>query len=296
MHPSPLRTVADSSSRSPQLASKFDVDSEDLALLRQLTGIHNVKELENHITEVQNKANYIKDYPCIGMFTFTKFNIKFSPNYNHALSLSRTRQNAIFLDVGCCVGNALRKIVADGWPAQNTIGTDLYREFWDVGHELFKSTPNSFPAHFIPGDLFDDAVLTTAPISSDPQESDLKLAKLQNLTSLTPLRHRVSVIYACNLFHLFTAERQVELAKRLASLLEPSSGSIIFGSHGVSPYPRRTQPDGVSFHTAESFADMWKEVFEPGTVEISWKIKSKPQRKFSAFGRWDIIWWSITYL
>ncbi|KIK68597.1 hypothetical protein GYMLUDRAFT_153601 [Collybiopsis luxurians FD-317 M1] len=304
MHPSTLRNTDPVSIPSPlrhpavKTSSEFDVDPEDLGLLQKLTGINDVNELEEHISNVQKTANQgrLNNYPCIGMFTFTKFNIKLSPTYAHALSLGKTRKDAIFLDVGCCVGNALRKVVADGWPAENTIGVDLYKEFWEVGHELFRSTPDSFPASFIGGDLFDDVILTPLK-ANDPQNLDLQSVKLHDLKSLTPLQYRVSAIYACNFFHLFNAEKQFELAKRLASLLLPSSGSVIFGSHGVFPSQRLSvQPGGPSFHTAESFADMWKQVFDPDTVEISWKIKSRPQRKFSALGRWDIIWWSVVYV
>ncbi|KAJ4490239.1 hypothetical protein J3R30DRAFT_3420182 [Lentinula aciculospora] len=272
---------------------RFEVDSEDLLLLQTLTGIFNGKELEEHVLAVQNRANRIHNYPCIGLFVFTKFNIKLSPNYQQILSLIRTHQDAIFLDVGCCVGNALRKVVADGWPVENTIGNDLYKEFWDIGHELFKSTPESFPAGFIGGDIFDDAIL--APPIAHPDDPNPDTVNLRDLTFLTPLRHRVSAIYVCNVFHLFNAGKQFELARRLASMLTRQPGSTIFGSHGVIPAQRSVTdvaPD--SFHSAKSFANMWNEVFEVGSVEISWKTKVKPQRRLSVLGEWDIIWWSVT--
>ncbi|KAJ3860873.1 hypothetical protein EV359DRAFT_48295 [Lentinula novae-zelandiae] len=274
---------------------RFDVDPEDLSLLQTLTGIASGKELEEHISVVQNKANRIHNYPCIGLFTFTKFSIKLSPNYAQVLSLIRSRKDALFLDVGCCVGNALRKVVADGWPAGNTIGIDLHKEFWDIGHELFKSTSDSFPAGFIGGDIFDDTILTPIDDSDTIPNLNLETIDLHHLTFLTPLRRRVSAIYACNVFHLFTVQKQSELAKRLAYLLMRKPGSVIFGSHGVVPAQRAARDVGPnSFHSAKSFAEMWSEVFEAGSVEISWKIKVRPQRRLSMLGEWDIIWWSVT--
>ncbi|KAJ3892978.1 hypothetical protein GG344DRAFT_44267 [Lentinula edodes] len=275
--------------------SRFNVDPEDLSLLQTLTGIASGKELEEHISVVQNKANRIHNYPCIGLFTFTKFSIKLSPNYQQVLSLIRSRKDALFLDVGCCVGNALRKVVADGWPAGNTIGIDLHKEFWDIGHELFRSTSDSFPAGFIGGDIFDDTILAPIDDSDTIPNLNLETVDLHHLTFLTPLRRRVSAIYACNVFHLFTVEKQSELAKRLAYLLMRKPGSVIFGSHGVVPAQRAAKDVGPnSFHSAKSFAEMWSEVFEAGSVEISWKIKVRPQKRLSVLGEWDIIWWSVT--
>lgn len=213
------------------------------------------------------------------------------------------------------VGNALRKVVADGWPAGNTIGIDLHKgvfqagvldafclrdtavsiEFWDIGHELFKSTSDSFPAGFIGGDIFDDTILTPIDDSDTIPNLNLETIDLHHLTFLTPLRRRVSAIYACNVFHLFTVRKQSELAKRLAYLLMRKPGSVIFGSHGVVPAQRAARDVGPnSFHSAKSFAEMWSEVFEAGSVEISWKIKVRPQRRLSMLGEWDIIWWSVT--
>ncbi|KAF9078847.1 hypothetical protein BDP27DRAFT_1310277 [Rhodocollybia butyracea] len=273
-------------------ANYQDIDHEDLALLHSLTGIKDEKELEGHINAVQKKANQIHAYPCIGLMSFTKFNIKLFPHYERVISIPKTRNDAIFLDVGCCVGNSLRKAVSDGWPVEQTVGTDLHTEFWDIGHELFRSTPDSFPAGFVGGDLFNDDIL--AQPNANTIISHTK--DLRSLTSLTPLRGGVAAIYVCNFFHLFNSEKQLELARRLASLLTQSPGSVIFGSHGVTPSSNPGSANPASFHSAESFASMWTDVFEANTVEVFWEVKSRPKQRFSPLGRWDIIWWSVTRL
>jgi len=48
------------------------------------------------------------------------------PAYNQLLRLGKEREGAIFLDIGCCFGNDARKAVADGFPAQGTIASDLH--------------------------------------------------------------------------------------------------------------------------------------------------------------------------
>ncbi|EKM60738.1 uncharacterized protein PHACADRAFT_84487, partial [Phanerochaete carnosa HHB-10118-sp] len=142
-----------------------------------------------------------------------------------------------FSDVGCGVGHDTRKVVLDGFPANQIIASDLHPEFWGIGHKVFKSTPESFPVKFIASDAFDDTFLTYSGIIATLKSLDTPAAgseqpvDLSALTSLTPLRGRVSVIYASSFFHLFDGERQSELASRLASLLVPAPGSFIFGSH-----------------------------------------------------------------
>ncbi|KAJ7801675.1 hypothetical protein B0H13DRAFT_2389943 [Mycena leptocephala] len=102
------------------------------------------------------------------------------------------------------VGNDLRKIADDGFPVQNII------EFWDLGHELFRSTTILFPATLVAGDAFDPTFLSLPPLTEEPQPA----------TSHLDLRTLIE-------------EQQLELARKLAGLLSARPGSIIFGSHGT---------------------------------------------------------------
>lgn len=169
---------------------------------------------------------------------------------------------------GYSVGNDARKAVVDGWPLQNVIASDIQQGaslpssfdldrqclegFWDYGHELFKSTPETFPAAFIPGDIFDPAVL--APRGAYLSASDIASVlsherstppPLNTLTSLTPLQGKISAIHASSFFHLFSEERQLALAHLMASLLRPEPGSVIFGQHGARPV-KGSRVEGLS--------------------------------------------------
>lgn len=139
--------------------------------------------------------------------------------------------------------------------------------FWDIGHKLFRTTPETYPAKFLAGDLFDDAHLCpTAPTPALP------LPPLASVNTLTELRGRISVIHASSLFHFFHEEKELELAKRIASLLDPRPGSIIFGSQfGM---PMKGQRFGISrrlfCHSPQSWTEMWEEqVFEKGQVKVT---------------------------
>ena len=153
----------------------------------------------------------------------------------------------------------------DGWPVSKVLASDLRQGFWDCGHELFKSTPATFPAAFIPGDIFDPAILSLSPLSctTDCNNPTNPTPALSSLTSLTPLQHRISAIHASSFFHLFNEEKQLELAKRLATILTLEKGSIIFGQHGSRP-ENRGIPGEMFCHSPETWEKLWtEEVFGP---------------------------------
>lgn len=214
------------------------------------------------------------------------------------------------------VGCDLRKAVADGWPAENAIGfelrqgrgiretnsflTDLYTAFWDYGHELFRSTPETFPAGFIAGDIFDAAMLTPrAPFyASDNPRLDPR-PDLKCLTSLNPLRGHVSAICASSFFHLFDEAEQREIAHRFGSLLSPVPGSTIFGANGgaLVKGTRGSVLNGVQrhmfCHSPDSWEELWDgEIFEKGTVKV--EAEAIPVNRGGEIFHWTR--WSITRL
>ena len=94
------------------------------------------------------------------------------------------------------------------------------------------------------------------------------------MATLTPLLGRV---HASMFFHLFDEEKQRALALRLAGLLSPRPGSIIFGRHiaGAVKGARDavpTEPDQPAArlfcHSPESWAALWDDVFAKGTERV----------------------------
>ena len=173
---------------------------------------------------------------------------------------------------------------------------------------MFKSTPESFPAKFVPGDIFDDSFLTLGPVSEGaitPSEPEVDIA---SLTSLNPLRGRLSAIHAANFFHLFSEEQQTIVAKKFASLLSPEPGSLIFGAHvakaeakGVYPIVMKletVQSVDMFSHCPESWTTLWEEVFGPGKVEVKTSITSVGMKGFEQNGKAmsDYMTWSVVRL
>ena len=59
----------------------------------------------------------IAPYPCVGGFKFLELNMSLSPTYGNVLS--RLKGGDKLLDLGCCLGQDIRKLVYDGVPSEN---------------------------------------------------------------------------------------------------------------------------------------------------------------------------------
>ncbi|XP_006459109.1 hypothetical protein AGABI2DRAFT_201067 [Agaricus bisporus var. bisporus H97] len=278
--------------------SFLQLEESEKKFFKLWTGIDNEEELREHIIDITARAYKASDYPCIAGFTFTKSKIARVPVYDHILQLARERPGAILLDIGCCFGQDLRKAVTDGWPEENAIGSDLEPAFWEYGHQLFKTNPESFKAGFVAGDAFDPKMIKPqdpfCEPPTTPRPNDLRL-----LESLTPLQGHVSVIHASSLFHLFDEDGQIILAKRLASLLSPEPGSVICGRHRGTPVKTATS-DLMDFlmvcHSPESWKELWDgQIFEKGKVRVD-AVVSDDARSDLLRGRISMLNWSITRL
>ncbi|KAI0072366.1 hypothetical protein K474DRAFT_1629115 [Panus rudis PR-1116 ss-1] len=256
----------------------YSLDDEEANFFKTWTGIQDEEQLKEHMFRVREKAYKVFPYPCIRRFAYAKLKISRFPAYQDLLKLGRERPGALFLDMACCFGNDARKAVADGFPVKQVLASDLRPEFWQLGHELFRDTPEKFPATFIPGDVFDPNFLAVeSPSVKSPTDP---LPPLSNLKTLTPLHGRLSAIHASSFFHLFDEEQQLYVAKALASLLSPEPGSIIFGAHGgKSEKGFRIGPNVVAqdkpmfCHSPQSWTELWeKQVFQEGQVRVWTKL------------------------
>ncbi|KAH9481460.1 Methyltransferase adrK [Psilocybe cubensis] len=279
--------------------SRYSLEEDERQFFALLTGINDEEELKKHILAVQEKAYQVYGYPCIRRFSFAKLKIARLPGYPKALKLLEQRKDPILLDIGCCFGNDARKAVVDGWPAENVVASDLRPEFWNFGHELFKSTPKSFPATFIAGDVFSPATLDISDTQPSPNSNSTTEVKqpppihpLRDLTSLTPLKHRLSAIHASSFFHLFPEDSQRELARRLAFLLLPEK--VARPEKGFRFETVRKDNDGTAVaseirlramfcHSPESWKKLWEEdIFGPHQ-----DVKVKVDAELQEVELWD---------
>lgn len=111
-----------------------------------------------------------------------------------------------FLDVGACLGQDVRKLIHDGAPAVSVAGAELSPTFIQLGHELFRDSPEK-------------VAMVQANI-------------LEPLTEGGPLgkfRGRLRVVQLGMILHLFTWEEQINAFENAIALLRDEPGVLIIG-------------------------------------------------------------------
>ncbi|KAF8510350.1 hypothetical protein BU17DRAFT_55464 [Hysterangium stoloniferum] len=291
----------------------YKMKTEVAAFMKDQTGINDDEELKTHILTVQAEAYAIYPYPCIRRMSFLTFKLAGYPAYETVLKIGKERPNAVFLDLGCCFGNDARKAVADGYPIQNVLLSDLQPRFHDLGHKLFKTDQNSYPIHFLQGDIFNPDFLS--PESGGISTQIGQPPSLDTLTSLIPLQHHISVIHISSVFHLFDESQQCKLARLLGVLLSPLPGSIILGSQiGVPDQEDEnwTKAGGNFLKLPSDFVNspasweaMWvggDGIFKPEEVVLDTRVnlvflvgeENSPQDRQNGSNTACLMTWSIT--
>ncbi|KAF9446310.1 hypothetical protein P691DRAFT_708864 [Macrolepiota fuliginosa MF-IS2] len=303
---SPELICSDARTLPPLDESLYTLGTDELAFFKDQTRITGNEELKGHIIGVQKKAYKLYGYQCIRRFGFVRLKISRQPIYQRVLQLSKERPGALLLDIGCCFGNDIRKAVSDGWPVQHALASDLRTGFWEYGHELFRSTPETFPAAFIAGDAFDPAmILPREPFYIDSPPIHPRPTELHSLISLNPLQGHITAIHASSFFHLFDGNKQSELARQMATLLSTETGSVIFGSHNGQP-TKGYRPDPLNFrgynqfcHSPDSWRDLWDgQIFKKGSVRVEAELLEDERADLAAADGviFYLLKWSVTRL
>ncbi|KAI0308315.1 hypothetical protein B0F90DRAFT_1834014, partial [Multifurca ochricompacta] len=276
-----------------------------IAFFKQQTRIDDDNELKAHLLSIQAEAYKVHPYTCIRLFSWTRLKISRIFPYQDLLKLGREREGAIFLDIGCCFGNDVRKAILDGFPLRNVVTSDLHQKFWDLGHKLFKSTPHTFPVAFVPGDVFDPEHLEIVPPYSADSPPVGGAPDLRTLGSLNPLHGHVTAIHASAFFHLFSKEAQLRLARGLAGLLSPEPGSMIFGQQFGLPesglWEEPSSGHSLFCHSAQSWSELWDgEVFPRNTVKVLAYVmeipRDKATRTYPEAQTFHLLTWSVIRL
>ncbi|KAL4069993.1 hypothetical protein V8B97DRAFT_1872110 [Scleroderma yunnanense] len=235
------------------------VDGETRGLMKSMTGIQDENKLKEHILDVRARASTVAPYPCVTSLNFLRRKMSDHLAYQQVLKLGRERAGALLLEMGCCFGMELRRVVADGFPARQIIASDLNAELWEFGHTLCRSTPESFPVTFLAGDALDPDFLSPIPCDVETQAP----FDVSRISTLTGLKGKCSAIYARSFFHLFNEAQQCQIAHALGSLLSPEKGSVIFGSHiggsekGSISHKTIAGQERTFLHSPSSWKELW---------------------------------------
>jgi hypothetical protein len=188
-------------------------------------------------------------YPCVGNWGFLNLSVLEGPVYEEVVH--RVKTGDLYLDIGCCMGQDIRVLVHDGAIAENLYGSDLKKDFWEIGYNLFLDR-STLKAEFIEADLFD--------AESGLQDLDGKL----------------DIVHAASFFHLFDWDGQVKAAKRIVALLKAEPGVLVFGRQGGNPQAGAIvhviKDQTAYWHNPESWARLWKQVGEE--TGSKWEVEA----------------------
>lgn len=147
--------------------------------------------------------------------------------------VQRLQQGATYLDIGCCLGQDIRKLVADGAPSENLYGAELMGDFIQLGYDLFW-------------------VMQADVLNPNSQ--------------LQSLRGTLDFIHLGMILHVFSWEEQRELLETCIQILKPQAGVLILGQavdHAEGEASPGRHSGGLSFkHSDEFFRRMWGEISE----------------------------------
>lgn len=151
--------------------------------------------------------------------------------------MERLKNGDTLLDLGCCFGQDLRQLVADGIPSDRTYGLDIERPLIDAGFDLFQDR-GKLKSTFIVADVYDP-------------EADWH-----------SLESTIDVIHASAFFHLFPWPEQVQAGCVLARLARPR-GIIVgrqTGSLTPGEFPILKEGTTAYRHDTHTLQTLWDEI------------------------------------
>jgi SAM-dependent methyltransferase len=177
------------------------------------------------------------------------------PFYPTILSRFTNSPATRLLDVGCGLGQDVRKLVFDGVPAKQIYAVELKAGLISAGHDLFMDGGKE-GITFLQGDAINDDIRTW--------KKDFQIEE------------GFEMIHTGALFHLFAWETQLTIAKNLVELVHGKDEAVIFGwtfaAHEAglrSVGPNKEAK--VYGHNEESARRFWKEVGDVTGTE--WEIE-----------------------
>ncbi|KAI1149982.1 hypothetical protein F4825DRAFT_428327 [Nemania diffusa] len=260
------------------------------ALLEEYSGIP-ADDVDRHVYEIRDRLWDVYPYACVGHFRFASLEFAADIYYQQALARLLSAQETEtassspggditrLLDVGCCVGQVLRKLAHDGVDSSRLYGTDVEPRFLDLGFDLFRDRA-TFRGRFVVGDLL-------LPLPPEPTamnhggDGGPSNSSGSSNSELDALDGSMTLVHATSFFHLFTWAEQVRAATRIVRLLRADGADVmVFGRQVGTAAPRasgKAGSDKVYLHDGRSWQRLWDEV--GARTGTRWRAAMAPTEK-----------------
>ncbi|KAK3348681.1 hypothetical protein B0T25DRAFT_457117 [Lasiosphaeria hispida] len=199
-----LARVGNPSHDLPWFDPKVNVPWPARRLLEKYSHIPS-EDVEKEVLSLRDRAWEVYPYPCIGHWDFLDFQLAARNELYHDL-LTRLKGGATYLDIGCCLGHDIRKLIFDGAPSGNLAGVEICQGYLDLGYDLFRDKETT-KTQFLQGDVLD-------PAGPWPQ-----------------LEGKFDVVNIGMFLHLFTWEENIQVFERVIKTLKTGElGTTIIGN------------------------------------------------------------------
>ncbi|KAJ2903744.1 hypothetical protein MKZ38_009396 [Zalerion maritima] len=141
----------------------------------------------------------------------------------------------LLVDVGCCMGTDIRKLILDGYPSKCIVGLDIETRFLHLGRILYNESESSPVAQFRQADMLHPEFANT----------------------YYDLKDKFQFVHTANVIHLFDIRGQEIFFRNLLYLVKP--GGTVWGRQvglAADHQPEHKQPDGKGYRfTMMEFRD-----------------------------------------
>jgi SAM-dependent methyltransferase len=191
-------------------------------------------------------------YPCVGEFGFLDLNLCQRPAYIRIMNKVKASPSARHLDIGCCVGQDIRRLAYDGVPSERIVGLELERGFIDLGYDLFRDR-DKIKSQFVVANMLDE-----------------------NNDELDSLAGSFDTIHVGMVIQLFNRDEQMKFLAKVFKLGKEEPGVLIVGhflghTDAAEDVPGKFGQANMR-HNLESWFKLWNEVCEK--TGTRWRLET----------------------
>ncbi|KAI1491299.1 hypothetical protein F5X96DRAFT_631956 [Biscogniauxia mediterranea] len=233
--------------------------SDARELLENYAGVP-ADDVDAHILTIRDKAWDIYPYPCIGQFSFLNLTLRHHPSYASMVARLKSGE-ARYLDIGFCLGQDIRKLVADGVPSQSIYGAELHGPFIDLGYDLWRDR-DTLQAHLMQADAL----------------------TLEGGGGLGDLQGTVDYIHLGMVLHVFDRPKQALLLENCVRLLKPDQpGTTMILGVAVGDVEGLQTPAGFFMNSDATLRQLCAEVSE----RMGRRLDCRVNMLGTGMGKWE---------